>query len=587
MAGQLSEPMARADWLPGSLLFRIPGPTVNGVPSPAASGSRPVATASGTAPARAGLVLTTLIVVAGVANVNLAVANVALPSIGRELNTTQTGLNLVAVGFSLGLAASVLYLGALGDRYGRKQLVVAGMGLTIPAGLLAAFAPSTELLIAGRLLGGLAAGMAFPTTLALVSALWSGVPATRAIALWSGIGGGLSILGPLIAGALLTTFWWGSVFLVSVPLAVVGLVLTISFIPNHVNESSDPVDNLGGVLSVLFVATLVLAINFAPEPGMTATAVGLGVVAVAALVAFVVRQRRAREPLYDLDIARRRLFWVAAVAGIIVFGALMGGMFIGQQFIQNVLGYSTLAAGFAVLPQAIGMVAMAPLSAAAVVRFGSRAVLLVGFGVVMAGFIVMLVLWDEGTSYVAVGGAYLLVGIGVGLAATPSSRALVESVPVRRAGMASATADLQRDLGGAVMQSLLGAVLAAGYAAAIRSAIAAAPAEEQSQVTDQVSASLQRSFGSATDLANRYPQYASDISAAAESSFLSGANWAYAVGIVAMAVGAAVVALFYPGRKEELRLVASYAAADTPDAPDAPATPDAPDGGGQGGVITS
>lgn len=540
----------------------------------------------GLSPARSGLVLTTLIVVAGVANVNLAVANVALPSIGRELDTTQTGLNLVAVGFSLGLAASVLYLGALGDRYGRKQLVVAGMGLTIPAGLLAAFAPTTELLIAGRLLGGLAAGMAYPTTLALVSALWSGAPATKAIALWSGIGGGLSILGPLIAGALLTDFWWGSVFLVSVPLAVAGLVLTVIFIPNHVNESSDPVDNLGGVLSVLFVATFVLAINFAPEPGMTTTAAGLGVVALAALVAFVIRQRRARMPLYDLNVARRRLFWVAAVAGIIVFGALMGGMFIGQQFIQNVLGYSTLAAGFAVLPQAIGMVAMAPLSAVAVLRLGSRVVLLMGFFVVMAGFIVMLVLWDEGTSYVAVGGAYLLVGIGVGLAATPASRALVESVPVRRSGMASATADLQRDLGGAVMQSLLGAVLAAGYATAIRSAIAGAPAAEQAAVTDGISAALQRSFGSATDLASRYPQYATDISSAAQSSFLTGANWAYAVGIVAMAVGALVVALFYPGRAEERRLVASYAVADGSGASD-PTGPSDPAGDGEHHTTTT
>lgn len=543
----------------------------------------------GLSPARSGLVLTTLIVVAGVANVNLAVANVALPSIGRELDTTQTGLNLVAVGFSLGLAASVLYLGALGDRYGRKQLVVAGMGLTIPAGLLAAFAPTTELLIAGRLLGGLAAGMAYPTTLALVSALWSGAPATKAIALWSGIGGGLSILGPLIAGALLTDFWWGSVFLVSVPLAVAGLVLTVIFIPNHVNESSDPVDNLGGVLSVLFVATFVLAINFAPEPGMTTTAAGLGVVALAALVAFVIRQRRARMPLYDLNVARRRLFWVAAVAGIIVFGALMGGMFIGQQFIQNVLGYSTLAAGFAVLPQAIGMVAMAPLSAVAVLRLGSRVVLLMGFFVVMAGFIVMLVLWDEGTSYVAVGGAYLLVGIGVGLAATPASRALVESVPVRRSGMASATADLQRDLGGAVMQSLLGAVLAAGYATAIRSAIAGAPAAEQATVTDGISAALQRSFGSATDLASRYPQYATDISSAAQSSFLTGANWAYAVGIVAMAVGALVVALFYPGRAEERRLVASYAVADGSGAsdPTGPSDPIDPTGDGEHHTTTT
>jgi len=307
----------------------------------------------------------------------------------------------------------------------------------------------------------------------------------------------------------------------------------------------------------------VLAINLAPEQGMGATAVGLAVVALASAVGFVVRQRRFATPLFDLDVAGRRLFWVAAVAGIIVFGALMGGMFVGQQFIQNVLGYSTLAAGFAVLPQAIGMVAAAPVSAAFVMRFGSRATLLAGFALVIAGFIVMLVAWDASSGYLEVGGAYLLVGVGVGLAATPASRSLVVSVPVRRSGMASATADLQRDLGGAVMQSLLGAVLTAGYASAFAAAIGSAPAATQAQVTDEVASQLQRSYGSATDVAARYPQYADAITAAARESFLSGANWAYAGGIVAMTVGAVVVAVFYPGRAHERQLVASYAATDT------------------------
>ena len=517
------------------------------------------------APKRAGIVLATLIAVAGVANMNLAVANVALPSIGRDLNASQTALNLVAVGFSLGLAASVLYLGALGDRYGRKQLVLAGMALTVPAGLLAGFAPTAEVLIGARVLGGVAAGMAFPTTLALISALWSGPKATRAVALWSGIGGGLAVLGPIIAGGLLEVAWWGSVFLVSVPLAVVALVVAAVVLPSHVGESTEPVDNLGGLLSVLLVAALVLAINFAPVPGRLATAGGLAVVAVAAGIGFVLRQRRAANPLYDLDVARRRVFWVAAVAGIIVFGALMGGMFIGQQFIQNVLGYSTFAAGLAVLPQALAMVGVAPLSARMVLTVGSRTTLMAGFVIIIAGFVTMLVLWKEGTPYWQVGVAYLLVGIGVGLAATPASRSLVDSVPVRRAGMASATADLQRDLGGAVMQSAVGAVLTAGYASAISAAVASAPSAERQLVTDQVAAQLQNSYGSAADLASRYPQYSDAIVDAAKSSFVSGANWAYVVAITAMVVGLVVVGVFFPSRNAERDLVARYASEDDGD----------------------
>ena len=168
--------------------------------------------------------LISLILVAAVANLNLAVANVALPDIGKAFDAGQTALNLVAVGYSLGLAASVLYLGALGDRYGRKLMLLLGTGLSIPACLVAALAPSIEVLFGARLLGGLAAGMAYPTTLALITALWSGPARTKSIALWSALGGAISALGPLLSGALLTAFDWGSVFVITLPLAVVALV---------------------------------------------------------------------------------------------------------------------------------------------------------------------------------------------------------------------------------------------------------------------------------------------------------------------------------------------------------------------------
>ena len=194
------------------------------------------------------------ILVAAVANLNLAVANVALPDIGKAFDAGQTELNLVAVGYSLGLAASVLYLGALGDRYGRKLMLIAGTALSIPACLLAALAPSIEVLFAARVLGGLAAGMAYPTTLALITALWSGPARTRSIALWSGLGGAIAALGPLVSGALLEQFDWESVFVITLPLAVVAMLMALRFVPSHVNETTDPVDNLGGILSVLLVA---------------------------------------------------------------------------------------------------------------------------------------------------------------------------------------------------------------------------------------------------------------------------------------------------------------------------------------------
>jgi DHA2 family multidrug resistance protein-like MFS transporter len=535
---------------------------VGEIPAAPAWDSPSVAEVDGTstAPRRAGLVLVSLILVAAVANLNLSVANVALPDIGEAFDSGQTALNLIAVGYSLGLAASVLWLGALGDRYGRKLMLVLGMLLSVPASLLAAYAPSDEVLFVARIVGGFSAGMAYPTTLALITALWSGPGRTKAIALWSAIGGGIAALGPLIAGALLQHFWWGSVFLVTLPLVGIALLMAVVYVPSHVNETSDPVDNLGGILSVVLVGALVLAINFAPVPNEGSLAVGLFAIAIAATIAFVIRQRRARKPLYDLHVAARPTFWVAACAGIIVFGSLMGAAFVSQQFLQNVLGYSTLEAGAAILPAVLAMVLVAPRSAMLVSARGARFTLLLGYVFLLIAFGGMLLLWKEDISYWQVAIPYIFIGIGVGLAGTPASHSLTGSVPVERAGMASGTADLQRDLGGALMTSILGALLTAGYASAMGAAIAASPNGDK--VTDSTQSQLQLSYASAENLAEQHPQYASQITAAAKSSFLQGDEWAYVAGMVAILVGAALVFFLFPKRDREEELLAQYQAQD-------------------------
>jgi MFS family permease len=516
--------------------------------------------ATDVAPARAPLVLVALILVAAVANLNLAVANVALPDIGTALDASQTGLNLIAVSYSLGLAASVLWLGALGDHHGRKLMLILGVSLSVPACLLAAWARSVEVLILARLLGGLAAGMAYPTTLALITVLWSGAGRTKSIALWSGAGGAISALGPLAAGLLLEHWWWGSAFLLTLPLAAVALALAVALVPAHVHEEPASVDNIGGILSVVMIGAVVLAINLVTLPDAGARITLLVVVGVAAGIAFTIRQRRAANPLYDLHVAGRRLFWVAACAGIIVFGSLMAALFIGQLFLQNVLGYSTVAAGAAILPAALFLIVAAPLSARLVESHGARFTLLSGYAFCLLGFVTMLLLWREGSHYWEIALGYAFMGIGVGLAGTPASHSLTGSVPVRRAGMASGTADLQRDLGGAIMQSILGLLLTAGYAHAVNQLIASNPNGDQ--VTTEVKSELTRSFGSATQTAARYPAYADQIIAGAKESFVHGKNWAYVAGIVAVLLGGALVTCFYPSRDGELSLFAAYQAAD-------------------------
>jgi hypothetical protein len=280
------------------------------------------------------------------------------------------------------------------------------------------------------------------------------------------------------------------------------------------------------------------------------------------VVLFLMRERRAHNPLYDLHLAARPTFWVAAIAGIVVFGSLMGGVFIAQQYLQNVEGYSPLQSGAAILPAAAMMVVVAPRSAKLIQRIGSRLTLLSGYVCCLAGLLIMLLVWGEGTGYVWIGIAFAFIGAGVGLAGTPASRSLTGSVPVQRVGMASGTADLQRDLGAAIMQSIMGALLTAGYAAAVASAIAAAPPSSQQQISADTEATLQKSFSSAADVASQYPQYSDAILAAAKTSFLQGQTWAFFAASIAVVGGAALVWFCFPNREQELADLERYALED-------------------------
>ena len=271
---------------------------------------------------------------------------------------------------------------------------------------------------------------------------------------------------------------------------------------------------------------------------------------------FVIRQRRAKNPLYDLKVAARPTFWVAAVAGIIVFGALMGSMFIGQQYMQDVLGYGTVQAALPALFAGAFMILAAPRSAKIVEARGSRYTLLAGYVFVFLGFLTMLLLWTETATFWVVVLAFIFVGIGIGLSGTPASRSLTGSVPVTRVGMASGTADLQRDLGGALFTSLFGALLAAGYAAAMTAAIAAAP--EGAEIPPSAVSGLTMSYAGAQSVAAEYPQYATQITSAAKTSFLAGDQYAYLAGIIAVLLGAVLVFLIFPKRDEERQMLVNY-----------------------------
>ena len=501
-------------------------------------------------PPHSGLVLLALVMGAVVANINLGIINVALPTIGEDLDASQDQLTIVAAAFALGLASTVLYLGAVGDRHGRKLLFVLGCVLTVPTAFMAAYSPNIAVLGVARLLGGVSAALLFPTTLSMISALYQGKPRVRAMAAWSGIGVGAAALGPVLGGWMLQNFWWGSVFLITLPLVAIALVVGLLVLPWHAAEEKFRLDHLGGILSVLAVGALVIAIATATTRMGVGWAIVLGI-GIVSLIAFFLVERRASRPLVDLHLAKARTFWVAFVAGSITFGSLIGAMFIGQQFTQNVLGYDTLTAALVVVPAAILSAIGGQAAGLVIERGGSRPSLILGLGCVAVAFAIMLVMWHSGASMAWVLLGYSLIGLGVGLAATPASRALMGSVPPTRAGMGSGFLDLTRDLGGAILQAVMGGVLAAAYASNLTEQLAGLPASQASQVSTQVSQELTSSYTSAVEVAAHYPAQQQQIVAAAAQAFDSGKSAAIAIALLMTVIGLALVVFLFPRKKAE------------------------------------
>jgi len=510
----------------------------------------PAPTADSSAPPRSAFVLLALITGAIVANINLSIANVALPTIGAELGATQDQLTSIANAFALGLASTVLYLGSIGDRYGRKLLFVLGAVLTVPTAMVAAWAPTPEVLILARFASGVAAALLFPTTLSLISALYRGKARVSAIALWSGLGAGVAALAPVLGGWMLENFWWGSVFLITLPLVVLALLVGLWVLPWHASEEVFPVDHIGGVLSIIGVGGLVIVIERI-DKGITTSWLISFAVAVIALAAFLWRQTRAPRPLVDLPLAKARTFWVAFVAGAITFGSLIGTMFIGQQFTQNVLGYEPLTAAAVVVPAAITMALFGQIAGRMVNQLGSKLTFSVGLIVVALAFAMMLLTWEAGASVGWVIGAYALIGSGVGLCVTPASRSLMSSVPPVRGGMGSAFLDLTRDFGGAIMQAIMGALLAGAYSAKIAADLASLPSSQAAKVSDETADALTSSFQSAEQVAQQYPDYASQITSAAADAFTSGKSAAMLVALVMALIGLALVVFVYPRKQAE------------------------------------
>ncbi|MFZ1363058.1 MAG: MFS transporter [Candidatus Nanopelagicales bacterium] len=509
-------------------------------------------------PLHAPWILGTLLLAAGVANINMSIANVALSDIAVALDATQSQQNLIADSFTLALAATVLYLGAVGDRYGRKTLLIWGAVVSIPAALIAAWAPSVEILVAARILGGVGAALLFPTTLSIISVLWRGKARTSAIALWSGVGGSTAFLGSVVAGALLLWFWWGSVFLLTAPFALLLIFAAKFIVPADKDLDTEPVDHLGGLLSIVGIAALVLGVQEISE-GFSPTLIALFMVAILVIGLFLIRQRRAPHALVDLTLAKQPTFLIASIAGAISFGALIGALYIGQQFTANVLQYDTFQSAATTIPAAVFFLLGSPLASRWMTEKGGKFTLLAGIFCMGVGFVIITMLWQPNTSVWVVLVPYAILGAGTAFAGAAASTAIMASLPGNRAGMGSSFTDLTRDFGGALIQALMAVALTVAYSSSMMSSYSSLPADEAARTSQEAAAAIAGSYQKASAVAETYPPASGEgLLADAASAFSTGKTYSFIIAVGLIVISLLVVAIWYPRREEEQQIFTLY-----------------------------
>ncbi|MCU1375770.1 MAG: hypothetical protein JWO68_3056 [Actinomycetia bacterium] len=392
--------------------------------------------------------------------------NVALPQLADDLHASTSGLQWMVDAYSLVFAGMLFTAGTLGDRFGRKLALQGGMVLFLAGALAASVAHDAGQVIAARAVMGLAAAFVMPSTLSLLANVFPAEERPRAISIWAGVAAGGAAFGAPISGFLLEHFWWGSVFLINVPLLLVALVAGRLLLPESRNPHEERVDVPGALLSILGIGALVYAIIEAPSHGWASgTTLLVFAVAAVAFAAFVVRERRTAHPMFDLGLLRNRRFGSASAGISLCFFALFGVMFLLAQDLQMVLAYSPFKAGVLLLPMPLTMMVVAPQAPKLVARFGISRVVPVGMALLAGGLGIL----SSVTTSTPLGFLYVaLLPMMAGMAVTmsPFTAMIMTSVPPERAGMGSATNDTTRELGGALGVAILGSVATTHYRAA-------------------------------------------------------------------------------------------------------------------------
>ena len=473
------------------------------------------------------------------------ILNTALPTLARVLHAGTSSLQWITDAYTLCFAALLVPAGALGDRYGRRRSLLAGLAVFALGSTAAAFASGTGMLIAARVVMGLGAAFVMPATLSILNAVFPPRERPQAIAAWSAVAGAGIVIGPTLGGLLLSHFWWGSVFLINVPLVAFALAGVMVTVPETAEPGRHRFDILGTVLVAGALVAIVDAIIEAPDRGWTA---GLTLAEIAAGLAglgvFVWWELHTEHPIIDLRVFASRAFSTAAGSVTVTFFALFGSLFLLTQYLQLVIGYSPLSAGLRALPFAIAMGAVSPVSPVLAGRLGPRVIVPAGLALMGAG---LLDLSTAGvhTPYPLLAIAVAIMGAGMGLVMAPASTTIMATVPAHQAGAGSAVNDTIREVGGALGVAIIGSLAAAVYRSRLGNALALA------HVPGPV-AHLAAGSVAAADLIGKQTGGVAggQVVASAHQAFVTSMATGMRVSAGVAVAAAAVAFLALPGRRE-------------------------------------
>jgi EmrB/QacA subfamily drug resistance transporter len=461
-------------------------------------------------------ILGVLVLALLVTSIDHTIINVAMPRLVDDLGATSSQLQWIVAAYTIVFAGLLLTAGSVGDRFGRRHALLAGLATFLGGSIVAATAGSTTALIAGRCVMGVGGALIMPTTLSiLVNVFGDPRDRAKAIAGWTAASGAGIAVGPIVGGALMRSFSWSSVFWINVPLLVAAFIGALHLIPDSRDPHATRLDPIGAALSIAAISSLVYAIIQAPERGWTSTSsvVNFAIGAVIAVV-FVGWEMHRDDPMLDMSLFRNRSFSAGSIALALLFFAMAGTVFLQAQYLQFVLEYTPLAAGFALVPAAIGMLLGTGTGAHLAEMHGGRVAVTAGTLIATAGVAVQAA-FVHGSSYVPTGVGLLLFGLGAGIAMPAATEMIMATLPPARAGVGSAVNDTVREFGGALGVAVIGSVAATSYATSMRSKLDQFP-----NLTGIDRSLLLNNVGAAIHASQQLGTQAGEIASAARTAFV-------------------------------------------------------------------